>query len=496
MIGQRSRGVESGDAAARGDSVPALVLRGISRNSAFLLAGQCLGSAISFVYILILARYLGVEDFGVFNLVIGFAMIASIAIEFGLGRLIVRDLARDAGLVPSYLSTLLQVRAVLALAGYVALLAVVWLIGYPERTLVLTAIAAVALFPVGLGLVFDSLFQAREQMRYSAAGTVLIALVQCLGGTAIIVGGGGLHAILAAGVVANLAYMAFLARRARECGYRFYLRFDRRLCAHLLRQAAPFALVTLSAVLASRAELLILGSLSTAENLGLFSAAAKFYEAALMLPALLVSAAAPAISRFHAGSKEHLRSVYMWALRRVLSVTLPLTLAGIVLAESILGLLFPPDYRRATYVLQLLFCAFTLASVHIMNSAVLMMSNRPRLMMLNAGISMVVQFALGLALIPRLGLIGAAVSALASQGFNLAFSHWCVRSWFVDTAGLRRYVAAPLIAGCVGGGTALVLVTPWGAFSALPVLAAYGLAYALATTLWPAPHMPQLKEKS
>ena len=417
-------------------------------------------------------------------------------IEFGLGRLMVRDLARDAGLVPSYLSTLLPLRAALALAGYVMLLTIIWVVGYSEHTLVLTAIAALALLPTSLGLMFDSLFQARQQMRYSAAGEVVMALVQCSVGTAIVVAGGSLNAVLAAGVVAALAYMAILARQARACGYPIHPRFDRRLSANLLRQAVPFAVVTLFAVLANRAELLILGAVSTAENVGLFSAAARFPESALLLPAVLVSAAAPVISQFHASSREHLRSVYLWTLRRVLSVTLPLALAGVVLAEGILGLLFPPDYQRATLVLQLLFCAFPLASVQIMNSAVFMMSNRPRLMLFNAAISMVVQFALGLALIPRFGLIGAAVSALASQGFNLAFSHWCVRSWFVDTAGLLRHLAAPLIAGAIGGGVALVLVTPWGAWSALPVLAAYGLAFALATTLWRAPQASRLTENS
>ena len=496
MTRHRSRAVPSEAAAAPGKGVSGQMLQGISRNSAFLVAGQFLSRAAGFVYILILARYLGVEDFGTFNLVISFVLITMTGIEFGMGRLMVRDLARDAGLIPSYLSTLLPLRAALALAGYVMLLTIIWMVGYSGHMLVLTAIAAVALFPTSLGLVFESLFQARQQMRYSAAGEVVKALVQCSVGIAIVVAGGSLNAVLAAGLVAALAYMAFLGRQARACGYPFHPNFDRRLSANLLRQAAPFAVVTLLAILATRAELLILAAMSTAENVGLFSAAARFPETALLLPAMLVTAVAPVISQFHAGSREHLRSIYLWTQRRVLSVTLPLALAGVVLAESILGLLFPPDYGRATLVLQLLFCAFPLASVQMINSAVLLMSNRPRLMFFNAAISMVVQFALGLALIPRFGLIGAAVSALASQGFNLAFSHWCLRRWFINTTGLLRYLAAPLTAIAVGGAAALALVTVRGAWSALPALAAYGLAFALATTLWPPPQAPQLTENS
>jgi len=485
-----SRAVPSEAAAALGKGVSAQVLRGISRNSAFLVAGQFLSRVVGFVYILILAHYFGVEDFGTFNLVISFVLITMTGIEFGLGRLMVRDLARDAGLIPSYLSTLLPLRAALALAGYLVLLTIIWMVGYSGHMLVLTAIAAVALFPTSLGLVFESLFQARQQMRYSAAGEVVAALVQCSVGTAIIVAGGSLNAVLAAGVVAALAYMAFLARRARACGYPFHPRFDRQLCANLVRQAAPFAVVTLFAILANRAELLILSGMSTAENIGLFSAAARFPETALLLPAVLVSAAAPALSQLHASSREHLRSVYMWILHHVLSVTLPLTLAGVVLAESILGLLFPPDYRRATLVLQLLFCAFPLASVQMINSVVLLMSNRPRLMLFNVAVSTGVQFGLSLILISRFGLFGAAFSALASQVFNSAFSYWCVRTWFVDTTGLGRLLAPLAAAGVVSVALTAILIDAWGVWSLGPAVCAYAVVLVLLNRFWPARQMP------
>ena len=463
------------------------VLSRINRNSAFLIVGQLGARTISFVYILALARYLGVDDFGQYNLVMSFVLIASTAVDFGLTRLIVRNLSREPERIPEYLATLLPLRALLAIAGYLGLLVATWLAGYSGRTLTLAAIAAGALLPTSIGLVFDALFHSRQQMRYSAAGDVVIALAQCLIGATVMLAGGGVKALLATSVLTALAYMLFLGRQAHSCGYPIRARLDRRLCAELLRQGSPFALATLLAILASRAELLLLGRLSASENVGLFSAASRFTETALLLPTVLASAAAPVIAQFHAGSGEHLRDIYLWTIRRMLSVTLPLALSGVVLAGGILGVLFPPAYQNATPVLQILFCAFPFASLQIINGAVLTMSNRPWLMIANSVVITATQFAFGLVIIPRYGLIGAAVSALVSQVSIFAFSYWCVRRWFVDTTGLGRLAAAPACAAVLAAGVAATMMERWGAWALVPVLGAYAFGLGVLTVLWPPP---------
>jgi O-antigen/teichoic acid export membrane protein len=427
--------VPSSDAGPGASAFGAGDARRITRNSLYLVAGQALGRAIGFVYLLALASFLDVADFGLYNLVLGMLAIAMTASDFGLARLVVRDLARDEHQIPAYLATLLPLRAMLAIAGYVALLAGAWIIGYPGRTLLLTAIAAVALLPTTLGLLFDTLFHARQQMHRSWLGDVVLALTQVATGAVVLVAGGSLEMLLATNIVAACAYFAFLTRQAYVSGYRYRPRFDRALGMDLMRRSAPYALVTLLAALAARAELLLLGVLSTGEDLGLFSAALKFPETCLLLPAVLVASATPVISQCHSASPERLREVYGWLMRRVLAVTLPIALAGVLLAHAILDLLFPPAYAQATPVMQVLFAAFPLATLQLVNSAVFMMSDRSRVMLAMACTSAALQFALGAILIARWGMMGGAVSALLSHALGFAISYGCLRRWFFARPG-------------------------------------------------------------
>ena len=467
------------------------VLHGISRNGVFLLAGQITSRAIGFLYILVLARWLEVADFGRYTLIVSFLMIATTGVEFGLGRLVVRDLARDPNLIAPYLSALVPLRAGLACAGYLGLLGAIWVAGYSAEMLVLTMIAAISLLPTSLGLLFDALFHARQQMRYSALGDLLIAIVQLAGGSAVLLLGGGLTGVLIVGVGASATYMVFLAWQARARGYPIFPQgSDSKLSVTLLRQAVPFAVVGILVMVTNRAELLILGVISDPESIAVFGAAAKFPEIALLFPIIVASAAAPVISKLHASSREDLGRVYLWANQRLLWIMLPVTLAGVVLAESILGLLFPPAYHQATPILQILFCTLPLASVHIINSAVLTMSKRPRLMLLNAAVSAGIQFSLGLILISYFGLFGAALSAAVSQVLNLAFSYWCIRVWFVDTAGMGRLLATPAAAGAVSVALTALLSGPLGVWSLGPGVCAYAIMLGLLNRVWPAGQMP------
>ena len=109
---------------------------------------------------------------------------------------------------------------------------------------------------------FDVLFHARQQMRYSAAGDVVLAMTQFVAGVGVLLAGGGLQAVLASNIVAACAYGGFLAWQVRASGQRIRLHLERALAWQLLRKAAPYALVTLLAIVATRSELLLLGALA------------------------------------------------------------------------------------------------------------------------------------------------------------------------------------------------------------------------------------------
>ena len=75
----------------------------IFKNTSWLLISQIITSIFGFVWIVLLARYLGVSDFGIMNFAISFTSIMSIFIDLGINTYITRDLSRSPELSQKYI---------------------------------------------------------------------------------------------------------------------------------------------------------------------------------------------------------------------------------------------------------------------------------------------------------------------------------------------------------------------------------------------------------
>src|SRR4030042_6088128 len=98
------------------------MLAKIAKNTIFLSVAQIVGRLIGFFYFLLLARFLGVATFGVYNFTIAFVYNFIPVADFGLERLVLRDISRTPGTAGFYLARLLPLRLFLSLGAYLLVL--------------------------------------------------------------------------------------------------------------------------------------------------------------------------------------------------------------------------------------------------------------------------------------------------------------------------------------------------------------------------------------
>jgi O-antigen/teichoic acid export membrane protein len=412
------------------DSTANAAIARVARNSVWLVAGQIVSKIFTFAYVLVLARYLGVEAFGNFNLVLSFVMVADIATDFGLTRLIIRDLARDLGRLPHYLGVLLPLKAMLIAAGYVVMISTVTLMGYRSEVTALAVLAGLGMFPLGLGTLLDAGCHARQRMQWSSLAQIALAITQAVVGGVVLLAGGGVWAAVGVALLANCAFFGVQLWASYRLGFRMRWLFSFGAALPLLRQSLPYAGVALLGALAMRAELLVLGWFGSAAELGIYSAAIRFYEAAAVVPVMIASASTPAMSQFHAESAERLAQLYRWTISRVLMLTVPVAIGVALLADYIVALLFAPQYAPAASLLRQVFIAYPLAAIYIVNGSLLLASNHAtRTVGMSLGI-VTLQLLMAFWMIPHYGARGAANSLLIVQAVAAAVSTWCVLRWY------------------------------------------------------------------
>lgn len=186
--------------------------------------------------------------------------------------------------------------------------------------------------------------------------------------------------------------------------------------AQLLRQSMPFLLLAGAQVLNYQTDVLMLGLLTTQEQVGLYRVALQVSDGVGVALFALSAAIAPQLARLHAqGDWRHIQRVLVYSHRGGVLLVLPLALGVALFSGPLLTLVFGEVYRPASSALEILALGkVAYASVGFSGLA-LSMLGRPGTAAIITLATVGMNVVLNLVLIPRYGIEGAALATVVSQ---------------------------------------------------------------------------------
>lgn len=362
------------------------------------------------------ARYLHPTGFGLISFAAAMATLVTAIAQFGMQTVVVRDLVRRPQDRAAILGSALVLRLVTGAGSILLAMGATALLrpGDVRAVVVVLIVAAVAL-PRAWDVV-DYDYQARIE-----AGPVVIA--RNVGFVAFAV----LRVLLVL-VHAPLEAFAFaisgeqvlasilLVRRWRVDGLTVGIRSaDRRELRDLIVTTWPLVIAGLSMVVYMRIDQIMLASMMGDAGVGLFSAAIKISEALYFIPAAATATVAPAMTAaYRRSSAEYERQ--MLRVMRIL-VRLGLVVAAIFSGFShfIIVKLYGPAYAPAAAVLTIHAWIYVLVTLSYCGNQWLLDHGYFHCNMYQTLGGAAVNIALNLALIPRMGIVGAAIASFAGQ---------------------------------------------------------------------------------
>jgi O-antigen/teichoic acid export membrane protein len=431
------RGVAAGSARRAWRDLFDTTLAGVARNSSWALGATVVTAVGLFAETIVLARYLGLDAYGVYLLVVAVPEAILLVLGFrtreAMTRYLGGFLARgERGQAAAVVKLLWLVDlAVVALACVVvyatAPLIGPWLTG-DEESVTLIRVYALALFATGLVATAGAILRVYDRFR-------LAFLVGC-GGTTLRLGlllvavaaAAGLEGVVWARVGSE-AGAALLAGGAAVLLLRRSLWTERRTPLRALsgryREITGFLVHTnvqgSVRAAASKLDVVAVGALAGPGTAALYKVAVQFGSAPALCADPLFAAVYPLFARLHAlGDERRIRAVGRKLTLLLAVVALP---AGTVLAlgaGALLGLVAGPEFAAAGTAL-----AVVLAGVV---PAVVLFWGRPAMLALGDAaaftritlVASVAQFALLLALVVPLGATGAALGLAAAHLVTVA----------------------------------------------------------------------------
>lgn len=281
-------------------------------------------------------------------------------------------------------------------------------------------LGAVLLLPMVPLSVLRALLGGLQQYKFLmqvSLWTSPIWLAAC--GVALYAGAGIIGVLLATlGIeVVNLAALGWKAAREVSIGWHGHLpeAVRNRLKRYNLALAA---LILLDVIVWQRSELLFLGRLSSAAEVSFYAVPFALTERVVdLIPGAVLGVLLPGLA-YAQSSPDPLRvsAVFGEALRYLTLLTLPITIAGILLAPIVIHILYGDGFAGATFVLQILLVAVVFGVIgQASRSALLGMEAQGRLLKTGV-VAAALSIVLDLVLIPRWGAVGAAIANSTVQG--------------------------------------------------------------------------------
>jgi O-antigen/teichoic acid export membrane protein len=399
----------------------------LAQNAAFLMGSDTLARIANVFFVIVAARLLGVDDYGMYATLMTFLLFGMMISQLGLQAVITRDVARHKERAHEYFSSALVISLPIAFVLWMLIPPFVVLCGFDRQIGRLLGLLGAALVGHAVARPAEGVLRAYEQMRLVSFLRVAISILTALLGIAALAAGYGIPTLLVVHVVSCWLEAALLTLgvHARAAPVTFKPSFV------LARRAAADGILLLLLMLfdltARRLDVLILARLASVHAVGLYVVCHRLLEYTAIFRTSAMGALFPFLASrldegLHTVAKGYNQALRLFAMYAI-GIAVPLIFG----ASEIIRLSFGSEFLAAVSVLRILVVAMVAHALCGPVADVIVISQR-RLPSLVGIVGLLSLLNVGLVIwfVPRLAEQGAALAALATSSVGLIARTWLV----------------------------------------------------------------------
>ena len=370
-------------------------IKSIFKNTSWLTVSQVITSVCAFIWTIIIARYLGVADYGIVSFAVSFTGLLGILMDFGMSIYITREIAKNKDAIEKYCNNIFLFKLILALVLFILSAILLYLMNYPFITIVVTLIFTAELVFISMTYFLNGIFQAFENVKYQAIGTILNSILLLLGILATIWFDFGVIAIAisyAFGCSIFFGYM-FLKYIKTFSFPKFEL--DLKFIKEVFLNSIPFGLTNFNLFINKSAYNIIY----------VFTTFFVVYQSVIF----------PIMSKFFKESQDLLKITYELSVKYLLLIILPISIVIFFYARPLVDLIYTNQYSLASVPVQILIWTVSFLFINGAASTLLNAINKEFIVTKVYIAAAIFNVLLNLILIPMFDYNGAAMATVLSE---------------------------------------------------------------------------------
>jgi O-antigen/teichoic acid export membrane protein len=389
-------------------------LRKIVRNMSWLVAERIVNMVLSLSVGLYVVRYLGAESYGKLSYGLSFAGLFGAIVTLGLTQIVIRNIVREESLTRQTLGSAFVLRCFGSILAIALITISICIFNQDIQTRWITIIVACSFLfesfevvdfwfqsqvlsgPMAMVRSFQLTLSAIAKIIFISLHLPLMAFVWLL---------------LADSIVKAVGTMWVYSHHKQSI---FKWKFNWSIATNLLKDSWPLILSSLMIMIYMRIDQVMLGNMSSNEEVGNYAAAVKFSEIWYFMPTAICSSVLPSIVR----AKQRSSKAYYKKLQQLYDILAWLSLiVAIVItfsSNSITTLFLGSEYQKAGTILSLLIWTGPFVFLGVAVTHWLTVENFTRFSFATTSLGAIINIIFNSWLIPSYGGVGAAIATLIS----------------------------------------------------------------------------------
>ena len=387
----------------------------IFKNMSWLLISQIIISICGFIWTILMARYLGVEDYGIFGFAVSLTGIFCILFDLGIGVHSVRHIATNYESAPKYLGNAIPLKGVFSICGFIIIFFVLIIMKCNEVTIIVTLLFAIEQIIKKFVELMNATFQAFEEGKYQGILDTLMNILLFIFIIIAIYCDLGLYGIAFAYIISNILALIYgyyiLNKYITKPNYEF----DRTFCKNITIAAIPFAATAILSSIYYSIDMVMLTNMVGNYATGIYNATYKLISVLTLFYGVYTAVIFPVMSKFFKNDEKMLLISYEKSIKYLMMAIIPIAIGTMFYSSDIIQLIYGHKYDQAASVLSILIWTVCLLFISGAGNTLLNASYKEVSVTKIYFIAAIFNVVLNFIMIPHFSYNGAAITTVLSD---------------------------------------------------------------------------------
>ena len=390
-------------------------VRTIFKNMSWLFVSQIIASVFGFIWTILLARYLGVNNYGIFGFAVSFTTMIGIIDDLGISTHIVRHIATDYDSAPKYLGNALPLKMIFSSVKVILTVIILLVQGVNEFTLTVTLLFTLEMiFKSNVNLLNGS-FQAFEYAKYQGIGNTILTTLTLTFIIISIYTDLGLVGVAVSYVLANMITFAYEYYALNKHVTKPEFELDTAFCKQITLLSLPFAVTSILYYVYYSIDIVMLSYLVGDYATGLYNATYKLITVLTLFYSVYTAVIFPVMSKLFKNDKSMLLVSFEKSIKYLLMIIIPLAVATVFYSTDVIHLIYGHQYDAASSILSILIWTVCLLFISGACNTLLNASHKELTVTKIYATAAVFNIIMNFFMIPYLSYDGAAITTVLSD---------------------------------------------------------------------------------